>query len=87
MSTNIGWCDITINPFVGCSKCSPGCDHCYAERFAARLSASGKGQQKEPLWLPPLFHLLPQMWDARSALPELDCRGSRGCLELLAASQ
>jgi protein gp37 len=23
---------------VGCSKCSPGCDNCYAERFAARLA-------------------------------------------------
>lgn len=34
----IGWCDITINPLVGCSKCSPGCDNCYAERFAARLA-------------------------------------------------
>lgn len=34
----IGWCDITINPIVGCSKCSPGCQNCYAERFAARLA-------------------------------------------------
>lgn len=35
---NIGWCDETLNPFVGCSHCSPGCDNCYAERFAARLA-------------------------------------------------
>lgn len=38
MKTKIEWADITINPIVGCSKCSPGCDHCYAERFAARLA-------------------------------------------------
>jgi len=38
MNNPIGWCDITINPFVGCSKCSPGCDNCYAERFAARMA-------------------------------------------------
>ena len=38
MSTAIEWADQTINPVVGCSKCSPGCDHCYAERFAARLA-------------------------------------------------
>lgn len=38
MSNPIGWCDETINPIVGCSKCSPGCDNCYAERFAARLA-------------------------------------------------
>ena len=38
MSTKIEWADITINPVVGCSHCSPGCDNCYAERFAARLA-------------------------------------------------
>ena len=34
--TKIEWCDLTINPVVGCSKCSPGCDNCYAEKMAAR---------------------------------------------------
>lgn len=38
MSNPIGWCDCTINPIVGCSKCSPGCANCYAEKFAARLA-------------------------------------------------
>lgn len=42
----IGWCDITINPFVGCSKCSPGCANCYAEKFAARLARNPKTAQK-----------------------------------------
>jgi protein gp37 len=37
-ATKIEWCDLTINPVVGCSHCSPGCDNCYAERFAARLA-------------------------------------------------
>lgn len=37
MPTKISWCDETINPFVGCSKCSPGCDNCYAERMAMRM--------------------------------------------------
>lgn len=36
--TKIEWADMTINPVVGCSKCSPGCDNCYAERQAARLA-------------------------------------------------
>lgn len=31
----IEWCDATINPAYGCTKCSPACDHCYAERMAA----------------------------------------------------
>jgi len=38
MSTKIEWTDKTWNPIVGCSKVSPACDHCYAERMAARLA-------------------------------------------------
>ncbi|MHB0934878.1 MAG: phage Gp37/Gp68 family protein [Armatimonadota bacterium] len=38
MATGIEWCDETINPVVGCSHASPGCDHCYAERMAWRLA-------------------------------------------------
>ncbi|MDR3100793.1 MAG: phage Gp37/Gp68 family protein [Paraburkholderia sp.] len=30
-NTKIEWCDHTFNPFIGCTKVSPGCDHCYAE--------------------------------------------------------
>lgn len=29
--TKIEWCDATFNPWIGCTKVSPGCDHCYAE--------------------------------------------------------
>lgn len=29
--TKIEWCDHTFNPFIGCTKVSPGCDNCYAE--------------------------------------------------------
>jgi protein gp37 len=28
----ISWCDHTFNPWIGCTKVSPACDHCYAER-------------------------------------------------------
>lgn len=36
-NTKIEWADCTINPFVGCTKCSPGCDNCYAEKIAMRM--------------------------------------------------
>src|SRR5438445_2459273 len=39
--TAIEWTDATWNPVTGCSKVSPGCKHCYAERLAARLQAMG----------------------------------------------
>ena len=32
----IEWTDATWNPVTGCTKIGPGCDHCYAERFAER---------------------------------------------------
>jgi protein gp37 len=30
--SKIEWTDHTFNPWIGCQKISPGCDHCYAER-------------------------------------------------------
>ncbi len=37
----IQWTDATWNPSTGCSKVSPGCKNCYAERLATRLQAMG----------------------------------------------
>jgi protein gp37 len=37
----IEWTDATWNPVTGCTKVSPGCKHCYAERLARRLLAMG----------------------------------------------
>jgi protein gp37 len=42
MPTNIPWCDETLNPVAGCTKISPACDHCYAEKMASRLAAMGR---------------------------------------------
>lgn len=33
----IEWTDATWNPVTGCTKISPGCQNCYAERFAERF--------------------------------------------------
>jgi protein gp37 len=43
MGTNssIEWTEATWNPVTGCTKISPGCTHCYAERMALRLKAMG----------------------------------------------
>lgn len=35
-NSEIEWTDATWNPVTGCTKVGPGCDHCYAERFAER---------------------------------------------------
>jgi protein gp37 len=33
----IEWTEATWNPITGCTEVSPGCDHCYAKRFAERF--------------------------------------------------
>ena len=39
--SKIEWTDATWNPVRGCTKISPGCKHCYAERFAERFRGVG----------------------------------------------
>lgn len=39
-NTTIEWCDHTFNPWEGCQKVSPGCDHCYAETRNARFNGT-----------------------------------------------
>ena len=40
-NSSIEWTEATWNPVTGCSKVSPGCEHCYAERMSRRLQAVG----------------------------------------------
>ncbi len=40
--TKIQWTDTTWNPVTGCTKVSPGCLNCYAEKMAKRLQAMGQ---------------------------------------------
>ncbi len=41
MNSKIEWTDATWNPTRGCSRVSPGCKNCYAERQAIRQKNSG----------------------------------------------
>jgi len=36
-NSTIEWTDATWNPVTGCNKVSPGCKHCYAQRFSERF--------------------------------------------------
>lgn len=36
-TTAIEWTNATWNPVTGCTKISPGCDNCYAERLSERF--------------------------------------------------
>lgn len=73
----IEWTDGTFNPWWGCRKVSPACDHCYAERDARRY-APGK-----TLWGSPVRRFFtenhwnePRRWNKRAAR-ELAAKGRR----------
>lgn len=69
-NTKIEWCDHTFNPWEGCQKVGPGCDHCYAETRNARFGGGqavnwGPGAPRrrtsEANWRKPL------QWQAQAA--------------------
>lgn len=49
-NTKIEWCDHTWSPWRGCTKVSPGCANCYAEKLSHRnpavLGNWGKGKPR-----------------------------------------
>jgi protein gp37 len=63
--SKIEWTDHTFNPWVGCAKVSPGCDHCYAEAWAKRYGnvkwGAGETRRKTVTWNQPL------KWNAEAA--------------------
>lgn len=66
MATNshIEWTDATWNPVTGCTKISPGCKLCYAERLARRLQAMGQPNYRNgfKVTLQPQTLELPLKW-------------------------
>jgi protein gp37 len=62
--TGIEWTDATWNPVTGCTKISPGCKNCYAERLALRLHAMGnpRYQNAFAVSLHPDLLTLPLRW-------------------------
>jgi protein gp37 len=64
--SNIEWTSSTFNPWRGCTKVGPGCDHCYAERDAHRFgTAWGPGAERrffgDDHWNKP------RLWNAKAA--------------------
>jgi protein gp37 len=71
--SKIEWTDHTFNPWVGCTKVSPACDHCYAEGWAKRTGQSGlwAGERRRTSvanWRQPL------KWDREAAAKERRAR-------------
>ncbi len=62
--TSIEWTESTWNPVTGCTKISPGCMHCYAERMSKRLMAMGQANYQHGFHLTLHEHAveLPLSW-------------------------
>lgn len=58
-TTRIEWTETTWNPVTGCSRVSPGCQHCYAERMARRLQAMGHPNYRDGFAVRTHEHMLP----------------------------
>lgn len=63
-TTTIEWTEATWNPVTGCSKVSPGCLNCYAERMAKRLQAMGQPNYRDGFAVRMHEHMLviPESW-------------------------
>jgi len=64
LKSSIEWTESTWNPVTGCTKVSPGCKNCYAERMAERLKAMGQANYVNgfDLALQPHMLELPLRW-------------------------
>lgn len=57
--TAISWADATFNPWIGCTKVSPACDHCYAARDNERRGwvpgwGAGVARRRTKTWGEPV---------------------------------
>ncbi|MDP3150378.1 MAG: phage Gp37/Gp68 family protein [Ignavibacteria bacterium] len=64
LKSSIEWTESTWNPITGCTKVSPGCKFCYAERMAKRLKAMGSANYENGFKLTLQDHVveLPLTW-------------------------
>lgn len=76
-NSKIEWTDHSWNPWIGCTKVSPGCKHCYAETFALRFNAAQWGPQGERKRTSPANWRKPLTWNRQNWMQCLDC-GWRG---------
>lgn len=62
-NSKISWTHHTLNIAWGCTKVSPGCDHCYAEAFAKRAGSLVWGKDEPRRTFGVKHWLEPHAWD------------------------
>lgn len=64
--TEISWTDHTFNPWWGCVKVSPGCDHCYAEADAKRFGHNVWGKDADRRFFTEKHWNQPRLWNKQA---------------------
>ena len=75
-NSHIEWTTHTFNPWIGCTKVSPGCLHCYAEARDQRFAGgshwgTGSPRHRTSTWSEP------RRWDRAAARPAPPLPGDR----------
>lgn len=93
----IAWCRSTFNPWIGCTKISPGCDNCYAEALDKRRWSKtlGGGTKVIPIshWGPgaPRYRTSKKYWSEplkwNLQAPDSEFNGRKGFWPVFCASQ
>lgn len=65
-TTDISWAHSTFNPWIGCTRVSPGCDNCYAAtlmdtRYGRVKWGAGEARQRTKTWNQP------RAWNRKAA--------------------
>lgn len=66
-NTNIEWAHHTFNPWEGCTKVGPGCDHCYAETRNKRFHGGNWGPGAPRRRTSPANWAKPRRWNTQAA--------------------
>lgn len=83
--SRIAWTKSTFNPWIGCTKVSPGCDHCYAEVSTPSRTlrvqwgaGNARHRTSEANWR------LPEKWNR--CAPDTEFAGRKGYWPVFCAS-
>jgi protein gp37 len=85
-NSSIEWTDHTFNPWLGCQKVSPGCDHCYAETIMdKRFHRVEWGPRGERVLDSDAYWTAPLRWNANAKAtgkrPKVFCASSADWLD------
>lgn len=78
-NSKIEWTDHTFNSWIGCTRVSPGCVHCYAESFSRRYNKAQWGPAAQRVKTSEAYWKKPLKWN-KETWRECGC-GKRGKAE------